>query len=273
MLELTRFCFAFLVLPPGRVPELCGAQRQQPTAMLLAPKDASSLETRTVQDGKDDFQRHWGEGFVGGWGENTAPLPMSTQTFVNEMITTVTIALASPNYQYSPAFGLGFQTLIGYYSLEIRSEKQREKMRIALAKALLTDPAQMEEDATSLLAAAEGLSEEELFETAEFKRLAGLNSQFKYTYIFGVGLLTLMQKVGVDPATGVKSWCDKLNLACENQFTRDASYFKAQMSKLELMQEMFAQMKAASEKAATQAAEDKAAGIETKDPRKITNTK
>jgi len=178
--------------------------------------------------------------------------------------------------EYSSAFGLGFQTLVGYYSLEIRSDTQKEKMRVALATALLTDPAQLKEDAESLLVTAEELSENELFETAEFKRLAQLDSKFKYTYIFGVGLLTLMQKVGVDPDTGVKSWCERLNLKCQNQFTRDASYFKAQMSKLELMKEMFAQMKEASEKAAAQAAADKAAGVESKepnDPRKVSNTK
>jgi hypothetical protein len=40
-------------------------------------------------------QAAWGEGVVGGWGEGTAPLPMSTQAFVNEMITTVTVAQAA----------------------------------------------------------------------------------------------------------------------------------------------------------------------------------
>lgn len=226
---------------------------------------------RSVQNGKDDFQAAWGKGFHGGWGKDTAPLPMSTQAFVNEMITTVTIALVSPNYQYSSAFGLGFEVLCGYYSLEIRNEEQREKMRVALAKALLTDPTQMKEDSESLLAAAEGMSEDDLFETAEFKRLAALNSKFKYTYVFGVGLLTLMQKVGVDPGTGVKTWCEKLNLNCQNQFSRDAVYFKAQVEKLEMMKEMFKQMKDASERAAAKAAEEKAAGVESTDPRKASN--
>jgi hypothetical protein len=241
--------------------------------MLLAPKGKDNMDLRSVQDGKDDFQKYWGTGFSGGWGDDTAPLPMSTQAFVNEMITTVTIALASPNYQYSSAFGLGFQELVKYYTIEIRRDEQREKMRVALAKALLTDPVQMAKDAESLVAAAEGLTEEQLFETPEFKRLGELEGNFKYTYIFGVGLLTLMQKVGVDPAVGVKRWCEKLNLNCENQFTRDANYFKMQMEKLELMKDMFAQMKAASERAAAQAEADKAAGIESKDPRSIKNTK
>ena len=40
-------------------------------------------------------QAAWGEGITGGWGEGTAPLPMSTQAFVNEMITTVTVAQAA----------------------------------------------------------------------------------------------------------------------------------------------------------------------------------
>merc|ERR1711906_14227 len=101
----------------------------------------------------------------------------------------------------------------------------------ALAKALLRDPAQMQADAEELKTA------EQLFETAEFKRLAGLNGKFKYTYVFGVGLIQLMQLVDppVDPVAGASAWTKKLGLPCENQATRDANYFKAQMEKLELM--------------------------------------
>ena len=45
------------------------------------------------------------------------------------------------------------------------------------------------------------------------------------------------------------------------------------MEKLELMKDMFAQMKAVGERAAVKEAEDKAAGIESTDPRSIGNTK
>lgn len=230
---------------------------------------------RSVQDGKDAFQESWGDGVVGGWGEGTAPLPMSTQAFVNEMITTVTVAMASPNYMYSSLFGLGFETLVSYYTLEVRRPEQKEKLRVALAGALLADPAQMKADAEALRAVAEGLSEEALFESAEFKRLAALGGKFKYTYVFGVGLIQLMQLVEpkVDPVVGASAWTKRLGLPCENQATRDATYFKAQMEKLELMKDMFAQMKAAGEKAAAKAAEDKAAGVESSDPRSIKNTK
>ena len=44
---------------------------------------------------------------------------MSTQAFVNEMITTVTVAQSSANYQYSSIFGLGYETLVSYYTLEV----------------------------------------------------------------------------------------------------------------------------------------------------------
>merc|ERR1712028_89887 len=167
-----------------------------------------------------------GEGVTGGWGEGTAPLPMSTQAFVNEMITTVTVAQASANYEYSSIFGLGFETLVSYYTLEVRKPESKEKMRVALAKALLRDPTQMKADAEALKASAAGKTVDELFETAEFKRLIGLNGKFKYTYVFGVGLIQLMQLVEtpVDPVAGASAWSKKLGLP----------YFKAQMEKLEL---------------------------------------
>merc|ERR1712106_1074229 len=122
-----------------------------------------------------------------------------------------------------------------------------------MGKALLTDPVQMKADAEALKAEAKGKTVEELFETVEFKRLAGLGGKFKYTYVFGVGLIQLMQLVDpvVEPVAGAS----------------------AQTKKLTLMKDMFAQMKASNEKKAAKAAEDEAAGIVSTDPRSIKNTK
>jgi len=286
MLVLARICSLAFVGPSVRLsaPSRSGSAdvamlfgRGDGESKVSSPREDASLGSnmpnpmRSVQDGKDDFQAAWGEGVTGGWGEGTAPLPMSTQAFVNEMITTVTVAQASANYEYSSIFGLGFETLVSYYTLEVRKPESKEKMRVALAKALLRDPTQMKADAEALKAGAAGKTVEELFETAEFKRLAGLNGKFKYTYVFGVGLIQLMQLVEspVDPVAGASAWTKKLGLPCENQATRDATYFKAQMEKLELMKDMFAQMKARDERNAA----NKAAGIETNDSRSLKNTK
>jgi len=81
--------------------------------------------------------------------------------------------------------------------------------------------------------------------------------------------MQLVEPAPVDPVAGASAWSKKLGLPCENQATRDATYFKAQMEKLELMKDMFAQMKARDERNAA----NKAAGIETNDSRSIKNTK
>ena len=258
MLAYISFSSYAFAPPTTRVAPVVGRAH----ARMLFGTTAESSEPRTVQDGKDAFQAMWGKGQFGGWGEGTSPLPMSTQAFCNEMITTVTIAMSSPSYQYTPLFGLGFETLCSYYAIEINLESERGRMAEALAGALLTDAKEMKKDAESLLAAAEGATEEALFETPQFKALAALNGEFKYTYVTGVAMLVLMQKVGVDPNVGVKSWCEKLNLKCENQFTRDANYFKQQMEKLELMKGTLLQMKEAGVKAAAKAAAEKAAKAE-----------
>ncbi len=73
---------------------------------------------------------------MGGWGEGTSPLPMSTQAFVNEMITTVTVAQSSANYQYSSIFGLGYETLVSYYTLEVlrKYDLSSSKQQVANSK-------------------------------------------------------------------------------------------------------------------------------------------
>merc|ERR1719460_993830 len=155
-------CSPLLTFVPVARSPTAGAPVARPTGprMLLGRNKDETLEVRTIQEGKDDFQKFWGKGFSGGWGDGTAPLPMSTTAFINEMITTVTIAQASPNFQYSPVFAVGFETLVSYYAIEVRDEAARERMRVALAKALLTDPAQVKREADELLAAAEGADEE-----------------------------------------------------------------------------------------------------------------
>ena len=80
---------------------------------------------------------------MGGWGEGTSPLPMSTQAFVNEMITTVTVAQSSANYQYSSIFGLGYETLVSYYTLEVlrKYDLSSSKQQAASSKLQAAAPA------------------------------------------------------------------------------------------------------------------------------------
>ena len=110
----------------------------------------------------------------------------------------------------------------------------------------------VKKDASALKAAAAGKDEEGLLALPELKSLA----PFKYTYISGAGLVALMLDADIDPLKSVGKWSDTLDLNCKGALGRDYDYYTMSMKKLEGMQEMFNQMKVASEK---RQAEEKAA--------------
>ena len=170
-------------------------------------------------------------------------LSMQEAAFCNEMIQSTQFALIAPNWQYSRAYALGFETLC----VEVLSVSTRAgDIRLALCAAFDWDSEDIKTDANALRALAEGKSEDELLETDDLKLIAATNP--KYTYSFGMGLVVLMQMAGLDPEKAIPVWCEKLSLNCVNALSRDYAYYKSSLAKLEDLKEMLAQMKAASDK-------------------------
>ena len=190
-------------------------------------------------------------------------IPMATQSFANELITSETLAMVTPRYRYTRLFALGFETLCDTFLSAGASPETLKYTRSSLCVAFGVDEAKVKSDAAALLALTEGMSEADMLATDDLKELAQLKPT--YSYILGSGLTTLMKqaKQSSDGAelTGedIARWCDALELNCKNALTRDYNYYVTSVEKFGQMKEMFIQMDASAKRQAADRLKQKAA--------------
>lgn len=182
-------------------------------------------------------------------------LSMELAAFSQEIMQSTTFATASANYRYSRVMALGFRKLCDTFII-MTDDDTKLKVQEGLCAALADFPSleQVNKDAESLTAEAEGKDEAALLEMAELSSL----SPFKYTYISGAGLCALMQAAGLSPETSIPVWSEKLSLNCKGALGRDYDYSKTAITKLEGMKDMLEQMKTAGDRRKAEAAEKKA---------------
>lgn len=192
----------------------------------------------TIGDAKMSFQESYGK-----WNIPSQP----AQQFINSMLTQQ-YAMVAPTYRYSRIFSVGFESLCTtFLGATARDTEDAEKARSSLYTALDMDPAKCKADAASLMDSAAGKTEEELLASDDFQQVKA--SPFKYSLPFGMGAISLMKVVGVEPSEeSIARWCEALGLPNANSLTRDWQYFETQMSKLETFKEMLLQMTAASKR-------------------------
>ena len=205
-------------------------------------------------------------------------LSMPTSAFVSMMLTQQ-FALVAPTYRYSRIYSVGFEALCtAFLPVTCTSPEAAEKTRKALYAGFDFDADGCKADAEAMLALAAGKTEEELFATDDFKQIKA--APFKYSLQFGHGLLALMKVVGVEPSEeSIERWCLAIGMEGNaKSLTRDFSYFKEQMGKIEVFQEMLLQMdaqakrneatrlKAKAEKAAKEASEAEAEAAASPEP-------
>merc|ERR1719247_687279 len=201
---------------------------------------------QNVGEAKVKFQESYGR-----------PTNVAVQGFVQEMLTSTQCVMITPTYEYSRVFSVGFDSLCTVFLAASPSEEDKLALRSSMLKGLGFDPATVQKDAEALTASATGLSEEALFETDDFKKIAAKDG-FKYSYTFGAGLISLMQAVGVEPGDeAIERWCEKLNMK-PNTLKRDYAYFKDSMQKMEDVKEMMLQMKVSAKRQEAQRLAEKA---------------
>ena len=74
-------------------------------------------------------------------------VPMPTQSFANEMITSTTLAMATPSYRYTRVFALGFDRLCSIFLAAGCSEVTAKAVRNSLCIAFEVEESAL--DATS----------------------------------------------------------------------------------------------------------------------------
>jgi len=245
--------------------------RAPPASMSLAaasragrrtrPVSMAAYSTLTIGDRKVIFNEQMGKGF--GIDQRHTQIPMATQSFVNEMITSEGLAMNTPRYRYSRVFAVGYDALCNVFLSAGVEEKTAKLVRDSLCESYEFEPSKVYADAADLLKLAEGKSEEEVLALEDMKELASKDVQYSYT--LGAGLVALMKQASVEPNDeSIKRWCAALNIKSVNSFVRDMGYFNMNVEKFGQMKEMFEQMKvsAAKKKANDLAAKAKAAGAE-----------
>lgn len=177
----------------SELPDPSPAPEQPPTPALERRKP------QTVAEAKQAFRR----AYTGG------PLLSSTTLkFVNSVLQTTAVW----KFQYSRVFAVGLMALCDTFLTLCITERDRADVQQAICFGLGLEVEEVKRDAVDLLSSAIGMTEAELLASEEFAAIAA-SERYKYTTTFGVGLIVLMQTVGVAPGKeAIERWCSALNL-------------------------------------------------------------
>ena len=204
-------------------------------ASLLTMQVDAPTAPKTVGDAKTAFQASYGN----------RPVGMMLQSFVNELLSSNVLAMASPTFKYNRVFALGFTTLCDTF---LDTAANDAELRKSLCDGLGLDAARIERDAADLKAAAAAAgSEEALLASADFAELANAASPPKYTYTFGAGLLAMMPLVDVEVNdASIEKWSAALKMS-PNRLSKDWKFFESSQEKMaegkQMMMEMAASAK------------------------------
>jgi len=183
------------------------------------------------------------------------PVNGMQQGFINEMITSCTLALVQSSYQPSRVFYLGIDSLCTVF-LESVAEDERERLVSALYAGLGMDLTKLQAEAAKLAESAAGKSEEELFAAEDLTALAA--AKLKYSYPLGAGILALMPLVDVEPTDeSIARWCEKLSLPA-SRLQKDYAFYKDAQEKMVQVKQMMMEMAAAGKRKEAQKLKDEA---------------
>ena len=154
---------------PAPVPRAPVAARRSGAAQLILGLGEVEFETRkTTGDAKAAFNSAYGR-----------PVNGQYQGFVNEILTSVTLAVVQSGYQSSRVFYLGVTSLSDVF-LAGMADAEREKLFLALCAGIGMDAKKLRAEAQKLSDGARGLTEDQLFAADDLSALAEATN-FKYS--------------------------------------------------------------------------------------------
>lgn len=231
------------LLHPVRSPLL--QPRVAPPALLLGLGSNSKAGTETGGAATAATPMTLGAAKTAFFASYGRPVVDTAQPFVNEMLSACTVAMASPNFQYTRVFALGFESLCSTF-LEGQPGADAAAIRAGLCAGLGLDSAAVKRDSEALTAeaGADGFDEAALFASADFEAI-GKAVGFKYSYPYGAGLLTLMPMVGEERSQATaERWCEQLGQR-PGQLKKDLAFYESAIEKLSEVQQMLMEMQAA----------------------------
>ena len=217
-----------------------GEKKDEPAPPAPAPAEPAAKPTRPQNVGEAKAA------FASAYGRRVNPL---VQGFINELISSVQIATVGRSFMYTRVFALGFSALCETFMENAISAEERRLVQDALCAGLGLDAAKMTADAAAMreLAEKEETTEEALLASADFVEITAAQN-FKYSYPFGAGLLTLMPCVGVTPsADAIERWCARLEIS-DRRLKKDFEFYEAAINKMAEARQMMMEMQAAAKR-------------------------
>ncbi len=162
------------------------------------PTNAPTVNVPTVSDSKRAF-----------YAAHTHPINSIYRRVVEELLVEMHLLSVNSVFAYDPIFALGVINSYDRFMESYRPEADRVSILNAVCSALKQDVTTYRRDAEAMLAAVEGVSEDDLIAWLSGTRegapevmqraisaLAGRGDDFKYSRLFGIGLFTVLEKAG-----------------------------------------------------------------------------
>jgi hypothetical protein len=195
-------------------------------------------------------------------------VPFTTQSFIGEMLSSLTFALSSTQFAYSRVFAFGFESLCKVFLEQMPTEEDKDRIRLAMLSAVGLDAEQMKKDSDAIAAMAAEMTEDQLLESDDFVQVAKTEN-FKYSYQFGAGLLLLMKSMSLEGSEErIEKWCSKLNIRAAT-LQKDAAFFKNILEKLSEVKEMLLMNEIKKKKEEAKKLEEKAARLQKEEEEKV----
>lgn len=196
------------------------------------------------------------------------PIVPAYRTVVMDLLTTTHLSVVDSRFVYDPIFALGMSKIFENF-FKAYPGGQAEPIFDATVSALDMDPATLKADAATALAWAEGKTEAELEamfaepgtdQVGSAITAVKANDNFLYTRVFGVGMFTLMNTVGIETITDdvLDTWSARAGFTSP-KFQQDYELYTSSLGKLRDMEQLFKEIEIREKKKLAARLEEKAA--------------
>lgn len=222
---------------------------------------------RTVSDTKRTF-----------YSLHTRPINSIYRRVVEELMVEMHLVSVNVDFQYHPIYALGVVTTFDKFMQGYFPESDRDSIFQALIRAQDADPQQYRQDAEKITALVTQLPSQEVLslmsqasefgaggELLDYFRAITTNPKLKYSRLFAIGLLTLLEKAAPELVQEDSQRLTTLQKACEglklplDKVAKDLDLYRSNLEKMSQAQIMMAELVEAERKKREQRAAEKGA--------------
>lgn len=187
------------------------------------------------------------------------PVPIVYRSIINELITTTHLATVCAMWRFDPIFAYGFNQVFDEFLKYYPDERERDALYKACVDSLNLDYQVIRDNAQAVTEWLDGKTEKDVFdaladapkgaakdqvgpvvEALAYVRDAG-SFDWYYSRMFGIGLIQVMAKVGVDLSINTaESWADNIDMD-KSKFGAEMGAYLSSMERLKQAEQIFAE--------------------------------